>query len=111
MKDDGPDGVIYLDSERMNAGLQVACDIVNSTEQRVRVSRKQYLALVYFMVNGMAFCDDPGPRAMHEWRGRRHPDGSRNISGQQLAAMRDYWTRNLETIVQVGTTPRAYGAA
>ncbi|MFD6640302.1 hypothetical protein ACFWDN_31300 [Micromonospora chalcea] len=98
-----PDGVIHLDSELMSLGCEAADRIANTDSRRLTVSPDEVRALTYFMVHGTIYCRECPPEAAWQWRGKRHPGGSRDIAGKQLAAMRDYWRRNLAMIIAIGT--------
>lgn len=97
------DGMITPDQQLMRKGYALTERIAYSDDPRITVTADERLALVNFAVVGIAYCAVCPPEAVFRWRGKRHPDGSQDIMGQQLAAMRDYWRENLPTIISVGT--------
>jgi hypothetical protein len=101
--EDTTDGVIYPSSELMSLGCEVADRIANTDNRRVTVTAEEVRAVAYFLVYAVAYCNECPPEITLHWRGKRHPDGSRDIAGKQLAAMRIYWRRNLAMIIAVGT--------
>ncbi|SCG69662.1 hypothetical protein GA0070609_4434 [Micromonospora echinaurantiaca] len=97
------DGVIYPDNRLMSLGCETADRIANTDSRRVTVTADEAQAVNYFLVWGVGYCNECPPEVTLQWRGKRHRDGSRDITGKQLAAMRDYWRRNLAMIIAVGT--------
>lgn len=96
------DGTIQPDSDLMWHGYEVAMRIIGTKDRRVRVTREERRAVTFFLMTGMMYYGGAVPRAALQFRGKRYPDGSQDIAGKQLAAMRDYWHANLYGILLRG---------
>ncbi|QGN50219.1 hypothetical protein GKC29_27635 [Micromonospora sp. WMMC415] len=93
------DGVIYPSGALMAEGCEVAERLTQPGTLRVRLTRDDVAALAYVAAVGLAYGAEPYYPDMWTFRGKRYPDGSQDITGQQLTAMRAYWRANLPVIL------------